>query len=99
VDTSNFGRRTSNAGTLVGLAMIRGYQLLLGPLAGGACRFHPSCSEYARQAVEEHGLVHGIWLALRRVSRCHPFARPGIDPVPPATGLHRPASGTSPRQP
>ena len=67
----------------VGLVLIRAYQLLLSPFAGGACRFHPSCSEYAREAVTTHGLVRGLWLALGRVSRCHPFSRPGIDPVPP----------------
>jgi putative membrane protein insertion efficiency factor len=67
----------------VGLVLIRAYQLLLSPFAGGACRFHPSCSEYAREAVTSHGLVRGLWLALGRVSRCHPFSRPGIDPVPP----------------
>ncbi len=66
-----------------GLVLIRAYQLLLSPFAGGACRFHPSCSEYAREAVTTHGLVRGLWLALGRVSRCHPFSRPGIDPVPP----------------
>ena len=84
MDTSNFKLRASNSGTVLGVALIRGYQLLLGPFLGGACRFHPSCSEYARQAVVEHGLVRGLWLAVRRVLRCHPFARPGIDPVPPA---------------
>ena len=67
----------------IGLVLIRAYQLLLSPFAGGACRFHPSCSEYAREAVTTHGLVRGLWLALGRVSRCHPFSRPGIDPVPP----------------
>ena len=66
-----------------GLVLIRAYQLLLSPFAGGACRFHPSCSEYAREAVTTHGPVRGLWLALGRVSRCHPFSRPGIDPVPP----------------
>lgn len=66
-----------------GLVLIRADQLLLSPFAGGACRFHPSCSEYAREAVTTHGLVRGLWLALGRVSRCHPFSRPGIDPVPP----------------
>jgi uncharacterized protein len=74
-------------GVLAGVGLIRAYQLVLAPFAGGACRFHPSCSEYAREAVEEHGLVRGIGLAIRRVLRCHPFAQPGIDPVPPRTGL------------
>ena len=69
-----------------GLVVIRAYQLVLGPFAGGACRFEPSCSRYAAEAVEMHGLLKGLWLAIRRVARCHPFARPGIDPVPPRHG-------------
>jgi len=70
----------------VGLALVRSYQLLFAPFAGGACRFEPSCSQYAAEAIEARGLVRGLWLAVRRVMRCHPFARPGIDPVPPAPG-------------
>jgi putative membrane protein insertion efficiency factor len=65
------------------LLLVRGYQLLLSPLAGGACRFEPSCSKYAAEAIETHGAARGLWLALRRLARCHPFARPGFDPVPP----------------
>jgi len=70
-------------GTRLALTIVHGYQLLLAPLAGGACRFEPSCSVYAAQAIEQHGPVRGVWLALRRVARCHPLSRPGIDPVPP----------------
>ena len=66
-----------------GLLMVRGYQLLLSPFAGGACRFEPSCSAYAMEAITEHGLVRGGWLAIRRVARCHPLSQPGFDPVPP----------------
>ena len=66
-----------------GLVLVRSYQLLLSPFAGGACRFEPSCSEYAITAVETHGLVRGLWLATRRVARCHPLGRRGFDPVPP----------------
>ncbi len=76
-------------GVQIGLIAVRSYQLLLAPFAGGACRFTPSCSEYASEAIEQHGLLRGLWLALRRVARCHPFARPGIDPVPPAGGARR----------
>jgi putative membrane protein insertion efficiency factor len=71
-------------GRRAGLLIIRAYQLVLSPFAGGACRFEPSCSEYAAEAVHRHGLARGGWLALRRVARCHPFARPGFDPVPPS---------------
>ena len=67
----------------VAIVVIRSYQLLLSPFAGGACRFQPSCSEYAMTAVQEHGAIRGLWLALRRVSRCHPLGRAGFDPVPP----------------
>ena len=70
----------------LGVVLVRAYQLLLGPFLGGACRFEPSCSVYAIEAVETHGLGRGLWLAVRRVGRCHPLARPGIDPVPPRAG-------------
>ena len=65
-----------------GVSLVRGYQLLLAPFAGGACRFEPSCSMYAVEAIERHGLWRGLWLAVRRVGRCHPLAAPGVDPVP-----------------
>jgi uncharacterized protein len=65
------------------LVLIRSYQLLLSPFAGGGCRFEPSCSMYATEAIEQHGAWRGFGLAIRRLVRCHPFARPGIDPVPP----------------
>lgn len=62
---------------------IRSYQLLLGPFMGGACRFEPSCSTYAMEAIETHGALRGVMLAVRRIGRCHPLAAPGFDPVPP----------------
>jgi len=62
--------------------LIRGYQLLISPVLPPSCRFHPSCSEYARQAVEKHGAARGAWLATRRLLRCHPFHPGGYDPVP-----------------
>lgn len=68
-----------------GLVFVRAYQLVLAPFSGGACRFTPSCSEYAQRAIVEHGLARGAWLALKRVSQCHPFGRAGFDPVPPRT--------------
>ncbi len=63
-------------------AIIRIYQLVLSPVLGSNCRFHPSCSEYAREAIENHGAVRGGWLSLKRLGRCHPFNHGGLDPVP-----------------
>lgn len=62
--------------------LIRGYQLLLSPLLGPRCRFYPSCSHYALEAIERHGPLRGTLLALARLSRCHPFNPGGVDPVP-----------------
>jgi putative membrane protein insertion efficiency factor len=67
----------------IALLVVRVYQLLLSPFAGGACRIEPSCSRYAAEAIEQHGAWRGLALAIRRFARCHPLARPGIDPVPP----------------
>lgn len=64
-------------------AAIRLYQLTLSPLLGNCCRFTPSCSAYARQALREHGLWAGSWMAVKRVCRCHPFHPGGYDPVVP----------------
>jgi putative membrane protein insertion efficiency factor len=52
------------------------------PLGGGCCRFHPSCSHYASEAIEKHGCLRGLWLAATRLVRCHPFHEGGFDPVP-----------------
>ncbi len=62
--------------------LIRGYQLLISPVLGNHCRFYPSCSHYALEAIRVHGPGHGSWLALRRLSRCHPWHAGGVDPVP-----------------
>ena len=64
------------------LYVLRGYKLMLSPLFAGSCRFLPSCSDYAREAIVEHGLTKGGWLAARRLGRCHPFGSSGYDPVP-----------------
>lgn len=64
------------------LFLIRSYQWLLSPVLGSNCRFHPTCSEYAAQAIATHGAARGGWLALRRIGRCHPWGGSGFDPVP-----------------
>ena len=62
------------------------YQRLISPLMGPCCRFHPTCSEYAKEALESHGLVMGIWLTIKRLSKCHPLGGSGFDPVPRSDG-------------
>ncbi|HEV2355116.1 MAG TPA: membrane protein insertion efficiency factor YidD [Puia sp.] len=64
------------------IALIRVYQWVLSPLLGPKCRYVPSCSQYAVEALKKHGLFKGGWLAIRRISRCHPWGGHGVDPVP-----------------
>lgn len=64
------------------IGSLRAYRLLVSPLYGQVCRYHPSCSAYALEAVTRHGSLRGTWLAARRVARCHPWADGGYDPVP-----------------
>ncbi|HTW75482.1 MAG TPA: membrane protein insertion efficiency factor YidD [Steroidobacteraceae bacterium] len=79
--------------------LIRLYQLLLSPLLGPRCRFYPSCSQYALEALELHGALRGSLLALRRLSRCHPFHAGGCDPVPPRGEPRSPAGPRAPVEP
>jgi putative membrane protein insertion efficiency factor len=64
------------------LVLLRGYQIYLSPMNFSACKYYPSCSHYAGEAVQRFGARRGVWLALRRLGRCHPFTRGGFDPVP-----------------
>ncbi len=64
---------------LIGLICL--YQRYISPLKRPSCRFYPTCSQYAREAIEKKGVLRGVWLALRRVLRCHPFSEGGYDPV------------------
>lgn len=65
---------------------IRGYQLIISPLIGQRCRFQPTCSNYALEAIEEHGAIKGSYLGIKRVLRCHPLGSGGYDPVPLSSG-------------
>ncbi len=64
------------------ILLIRGYRYLLSPYLGSSCRYHPTCSAYAMEALARHGAWRGGWLALRRILRCHPWHEGGVDPVP-----------------
>jgi putative membrane protein insertion efficiency factor len=64
------------------LALLRVYKAVFSPLYAGSCRFLPSCSDYAAEAVTRFGVLHGTWLTLRRLARCHPLGGHGLDPVP-----------------
>ncbi len=64
------------------IALVRGYQIVLSPLLPAACRYYPSCSTYAVEALEKYGALRGSWLAIKRIGRCHPFRAGGYDPVP-----------------
>jgi uncharacterized protein len=64
------------------IGVIRFYQRAVSPWLPSSCRFQPSCSQYAAEALERHGFARGAWLALRRLARCHPFTPAGYDPVP-----------------
>jgi putative membrane protein insertion efficiency factor len=76
------GVRVERAARDLGIAGIQLYRWILAPLLGPTCRFEPSCSRYAEEAIRRHGLVRGSWLGLRRLGRCHPLGGCGYDPVP-----------------
>lgn len=77
-----YGERVRRLPAAALLVLIRGYQLLLSPMLPASCRYIPSCSAYAAEAVTKYGALRGGWMAVRRIGRCHPFHRGGFDPVP-----------------
>jgi putative membrane protein insertion efficiency factor len=80
------------------IVLLRGYRTLVSPLYGQVCRYHPSCSAYALDAVTTHGSLRGTWLTLRRLLRCHPWAAGGYDPVPPRSSRDHAGTRPSPQQ-
>jgi len=70
------------------IVLITAYRWTLSPMLGNHCRFYPSCSQYAIEAIHRHGAVRGGWLMIRRLSRCHPWHAGGYDPVPEHTGCN-----------
>jgi len=84
------------------IALIRFYQLALSPLLGVNCRYLPTCSAYAIEAIGRHGAIRGGWMALRRITRCHPWGGHGYDPVPEIPGQchhahHTPKASVTPK--
>jgi len=73
------------------IGAVTGYRRLISPLLPPRCRFEPSCSAYALEALQVHGAARGLWLAVARIARCHPFHPGGYDPVPPRNGSGKPA--------
>lgn len=84
-----------NLAARVLIVPIRGYQRFISPMFPPVCRFYPSCSAYAVEALRVHGALRGLWLSTRRISRCHPFTAGGLDPVPPRRG----STATDPTDP
>ena len=82
------------------IGLLKAYRVLISPLYGQVCRYHPSCSAYALDAVTEHGALRGVWLAVRRLVRCHPWAAGGYDPVPldPHSPPRAVSAGSTPTQ-
>ncbi len=70
------------------IAILDGYRAAISPLYGDVCRYYPSCSRYTLTAIQEHGVIGGVWLGTRRLIRCHPWARGGVDDVPAARDGH-----------
>ena len=64
------------------MALVRFYQLFISPVLGSSCRYYPTCSSYMMQALETWGPIKGLWIGLKRIGRCHPWAEGGVDPVP-----------------
>ncbi len=94
-DTEPHGMRSPGLAARAILAVIGAYRRLLSPLLGANCRYTPTCSRYASEAIERFGALRGLALALRRIGRCHPFRAGGYDPVPESTSTPPARTGTT----
>ena len=74
------------------ILILRGYQRFVSPFLPPACRYHPTCSQYAIEAIRGYGPLRGGWLAIKRLMRCHPWGRGGLDPLPPSSPKRRPTT-------
>jgi len=92
---ADFTSRGGAAATWTLLLLVRFYITFLSPFFGGACRFHPSCSNYAAEAIARHGPRQGLALALRRLLRCNPFTKGGFDPVPDGVPVEVPCAAAA----
>jgi putative membrane protein insertion efficiency factor len=95
--TQNWTHRSPLTMVLVGL--LKAYRFAISPLYGQVCRYHPTCSAFALEAITVHGGIKGSWLALRRIGRCHPWAAGGYDPVPARTVSRRTETNVGVQQP
>jgi putative membrane protein insertion efficiency factor len=80
------------------MGLVRGYQLFISPWTLPSCRFTPTCSAYALEALERHGSLRGSWLAMKRIARCHPWGGHGFDPVPEGSDAAVLGSGSEPSE-
>ena len=94
---NGMSKRPSKIARWTALAGIRVYQIFLGPIFGGACRFEPSCSAYAYEAIQRFGAARGTWMGMKRLLRCRPFSQGGYDPVPEEPEYKRTAGENSQR--
>jgi putative membrane protein insertion efficiency factor len=76
--------KDNSAAQQLAIALVKAYQRWLSPLLGNNCRFHPTCSFYAVEAINSFGVIKGCWLAAKRILKCHPLNAGGLDPVPPS---------------
>ncbi|HEY0701411.1 MAG TPA: membrane protein insertion efficiency factor YidD [Candidatus Acidoferrales bacterium] len=93
--TETSSGKISTAGQWLLLALVQLYRVFLSPFLGGACKFYPSCSQYAQEAIAWHGARRGSWLAMKRLGRCRPFTKGGFDPVPDSLLGHEDGSHAS----